>query len=50
MPRWAQGELVWDQTQAAGGMLIWEMVEDGTNQYRGYRETSTFDVVHAPRR
>lgn len=41
LPMWAQGELVWDQTQQAGGMLIWEMVRGGGgNVYRGYRETA----------
>lgn len=41
VPMWAQGELVWDQTQPAGGMLIWEMVKgDGSNQWRGHRETA----------
>src|SRR5688572_10456081 len=39
LPTWAQGELVWDQTQQAGGMFIYEMVEGGTNDHRGYRET-----------
>ena len=41
VPTWAQGELVWDQTQPAGGMLIWEMVHGGTNSWRGHRETAT---------
>lgn len=42
VPTWAQGELVWDQTQPGGGMLIWEMVKgDGTNTWRGHRETTT---------
>jgi hypothetical protein len=40
VPDWAQGELVWEQNQPAGGMLIWEMVEGGTNNYRGHRETA----------
>lgn len=39
VPTWAQGELVWDQTQQAGGMLIWEMVHGGTNDFHGHRET-----------
>jgi hypothetical protein len=38
-PDWAQGELVWDQTQPAGGYLIWEIVPGGTNSPAGYRET-----------
>jgi hypothetical protein len=25
VPRWVQGELVWTQTQAAGGMAIWQL-------------------------
>jgi hypothetical protein len=41
LPSWAQGELVWEQNQPAGGMLIWEMVEGGTNNWRGHRETTT---------
>jgi hypothetical protein len=41
LPAWAQGELVWEQNQPAGGELIWEMVEGGTNDFRGHRETST---------
>lgn len=41
VPMWAQGELVWDQTQPGGGMLIFEMVRGNDNNiYRGYRETS----------
>lgn len=40
VPMWAQGELVWDQTQPGGGMLIWEMVKGGSNNWRGYRETA----------
>lgn len=40
VPDWAQGELVWEQNQPAGGMLIWEMVQGGTNNFRGHRETS----------
>ncbi len=40
VPTWAQGELVWDQTQQAGGMLIWEMVHGGTNDFHGHRETN----------
>lgn len=39
-PWWAQGELVWQHSQPAGGMLIWEMVQGGTNNFRGYRETA----------
>jgi hypothetical protein len=35
---WTQGELVWDQTQPAGGMLIWEITER-SNDHIGYRET-----------
>lgn len=41
VPTWSQGELVWDQTQPGGGMLIWEMVKGGSNDWRGYRETAT---------
>lgn len=40
VPWYAQGELVWEQTQPAGGMLIWEMVKGGTNDWRGHRETN----------
>jgi hypothetical protein len=40
VPTWAQGELVWEQNQAGGGMLIWEMVQGGTNNFRGHRETA----------
>lgn len=40
VPTWAQGELVWTHNQAAGGMLIWEMVHGGTNDFFGYRETA----------
>lgn len=41
LPMWAQGELVWDQTQPGGGMLIFEMVRgNDDNVYRGYRETA----------
>ncbi|HUR26400.1 MAG TPA: carboxypeptidase-like regulatory domain-containing protein [Candidatus Thermoplasmatota archaeon] len=39
VPTWAQGELVWTHNQAAGGMLIWEMVRGGSNDFHGYRET-----------
>jgi hypothetical protein len=39
LPMWAQGELVWQHNQAAGGMLIWEMT-DTTNTHYGYRETT----------
>ncbi len=39
VPTWAQGELVWSHNQAAGGMLIWEMVRGGSNDFHGYRET-----------
>jgi hypothetical protein len=40
VPSWSQGELVWEQTQPAGGMLIWEMVVGGSNDHKGHRETS----------
>ncbi|MEA3167003.1 MAG: Carboxypeptidase regulatory-like domain, partial [Thermoplasmata archaeon] len=40
VPKWAQGELVWTHNQAAGGMLIWEMVVGNTNDFKGYRETA----------
>lgn len=40
LPMWAQGELVWDQTQAAGGQQIWEMT-DTSNRHYGYRETGS---------
>jgi hypothetical protein len=40
LPDWLQGELVWEQNQPGGGMLIWEMTEGGTNNWRGYRETA----------
>jgi hypothetical protein len=39
LPEWAQGELVWDQNQPAGGELIWEMT-DTSNTHYGYRETT----------
>jgi hypothetical protein len=40
VPAWAQGELIWTHNQPAGGMLIWEMVVGGTNDFKGYRETA----------
>ena len=40
VPTWAQGELMWEHNQPAGGMLIWEMVVAGTNDFKGYRETA----------
>jgi hypothetical protein len=40
LPMWAQGELVWEQNQPGGGMMIWEMVVGGTNDHKGYRETA----------
>ncbi len=40
LPNWTQGELIWDQTQQAGGDLIWEIVAGGTNAHCGYRETT----------
>jgi hypothetical protein len=40
VPTWAQGELMWTHNQPAGGMLIWEMVVGGTNDFKGYRETA----------
>ncbi|HUR26401.1 MAG TPA: carboxypeptidase-like regulatory domain-containing protein [Candidatus Thermoplasmatota archaeon] len=39
LPEWAQGELVWEQTQPLGGEFIWEMT-DTTNTHYGYRETT----------
>ncbi len=39
LPQWSQGELIWEQTQPAGGELIWEAVHTGTNDFYGYRET-----------
>jgi hypothetical protein len=39
-PTWSQGELVWKHNQAAGGMMIWEMVVGNTNDFKGYRETA----------
>jgi hypothetical protein len=41
LPDWMQGELIWDQTQAAGGQLIWEATIGGTNTHLGHRETTT---------
>lgn len=38
--QWTQGELVWDQTQPAGGMFIWE-ITGRDNDHIGYRETTT---------
>ncbi len=44
LPKWTQGELVWEQTQPAGGAMIWEIVDPnypGTPQpHTGYRETA----------
>lgn len=42
LPFWTQGELIWDQTQPAGGELIWEAVWAGGsgNAHCGYRETT----------
>ena len=40
LPLWAQGELVWQHNQAAGGELIWEMT-DTSNTHYGYRETTS---------
>lgn len=37
--RWTQGELVWEHTQAAGGMLIFEITARN-NSPVGYRETA----------
>lgn len=43
LPMWTQGELVWEQTQPAGGAMIWEIVDPnypGAPQpHTGYRET-----------
>lgn len=39
-PDWVQGELVWDQTQPAGGQFIWEMTRGCSNTSYGYRETT----------
>jgi hypothetical protein len=41
LPKWMQGELIWDQAQPGGGELIWEAVVGGTNAHVGYRETTT---------
>lgn len=41
LPMWIQGELVWEQTQPAGGEFIWEMTEAGSNSPVGYRETTS---------
>ena len=41
LPSWTQGELVWKQTQAAGGDAIWEIVPQGSNTHIGYRETTS---------
>lgn len=44
LPWWTQGELVWQQTQPAGGGMIWEIVDPnypGSPQpHTGYRETA----------
>ena len=44
LPMWTQGELVWQQTQPAGGAMIWEIIDPnqgGTPQsHTGYRETA----------
>lgn len=42
LPWWTQGELVWEQTQAAGGSMIWEAVNNNVpppQPHYGYRET-----------
>lgn len=43
LPRWVQGELVWDATQPAAGAFIWEIVRSEEPQtpqpHIGYRET-----------
>ena len=39
LPMWAQGELVWEQTQPLGGEFIWEMT-DTSNTHYGHRETT----------
>jgi Carboxypeptidase regulatory-like domain len=41
LPTWTQGELVWQQTQAAGGEFIWQIAEPGTNDYYSGGETTT---------
>ncbi len=38
-PNHVQSELVWESTQAAAGMLIWEITPGG-NTHIGYRETT----------
>ncbi len=38
-PQHVQAELVWESTQAAAGMFIWEITPGG-NTHIGYRETS----------
>ncbi len=44
VPQWAQGELVWESTQPAGGQFIWQAVQHnypGTPQpHIGYMETT----------
>ena len=42
LPNWTQGELTWDQTQAGGGGMIWEAVNNNVpppQPHYGYRET-----------
>ena len=39
LPAWAQGELVWQQTQPAGGQFIFEIVHGNNNTHRGFRTT-----------
>lgn len=43
LPMWTQGELVWEQTQPAGGAMIWEIVnpdQPAPQRHTGYRETA----------
>lgn len=39
LPTWTQGELVWEQTQVAGGGFIWQIARPGTNDYYSGGET-----------
>jgi hypothetical protein len=41
LPKWTQGELVWQQTQPAGGEFIWQIAVPGTNNYYSAGETTT---------
>ena len=41
LPWWTQGELVWEQTQPAGGEFIWQIAKPGTNDYYSAGQTTT---------